>query len=273
MKAALLHIAGAALAAVTGASAAAQSPQPEMSIAQLTERIAELEQRVQREEDKSAIEKLTRAYGYYVDKQLWDQVGGLFTTDARVEIAGRGVYRGTAGVDRLFREVMGGGQIGLRSGALFNHLILQGIVDVQPDGKTALGRWRAFVQIGRYERVAIWSEGTYENRYVKEDGVWKIADMHFYATYYTPFDKGWRDGALPNNGPSSEYPPDEPQSVEYDVFPGHYVPPFHYPNPGTGEPWSVEKSRQYSTAGEAPAPAPPPGDPANEAATPNSPQQ
>lgn len=227
----------------------------------LEARLALLEKRVQRQEDIEAIGKLTRAYGYYVDKQLWDQVTDLFSDDARVEIAGRGVYRGRGGVDTVFRKVMGGGQIGLRSGALFNHMILQGITDVSEDGRTAMGRWRAFVQIARYQKTAIWSEGTYENRYVKQNGVWKISDMHFYATYYTPFDKGWREGALPNNGPSTEFAPDQPQSVQYDVFPGHYVPPFHYPNPVTGKAWTQEQSRRYSTTGEAPPPAKPATDP------------
>lgn len=220
----------------------------------LAARVADLEHRLQLQEDKDAVEKLTRAYGYYVDKQLWDQVSALFTEDGRVEIAGRGVYKGAAGIDTIFRRVMGRGQIGLRSGALFNHMILQGIVDVSPDGKTALGRWRAFVQIARYRQAAIWSEGTYENRYVKIGGIWKIADMHFYATYYTPFDKGWREVGLPNNRPSKDFPPDEPPSVQYDVFPGHFVPPFHYPNPVTGQPWSEADSRRYSTTGEAPLP-------------------
>ena len=132
---------------------------------------------------------------------------------------------------------MGGGHIGLAEGALFNHMILQGVVDVAPDGRTAMGRWRAFVQIGQYQKFAIWSEGTYENAYVKENGVWKLKDLHFYATYYTPYDQGWAKQPLPNNGPSKEFPPDAPQSVQYPVFPGHYVPPYHYPNPVTGKPW------------------------------------
>ncbi len=231
------------------------------AIQQLNVRIAQLEQRAQRQEDREAIEKLTRAYGYYVDKQLWDQIVDLFSSDARIEIAGRGVYRGKSGADEIFRQVMGGGQIGLRDGALFNHMILQGIVDVSEDGNSANGRWRAFVQLGQHERVALWSEGTYENRYVKIGGVWQIADMHFYATYYTPYDQGWRDGALPNNGPNAAFPPDEPQSVQYDVFPGHYVPPFHYDNPVSGRPWSESDSRRYSTQGQSPPPARPATDP------------
>lgn len=220
-------------------------------------RLATLEQRVARLEDRARIENLTRAYGYYVDKQLWDQVADLFSDDARVEIAGRGVYRGKDGVRRLFLQSMGGGQIGLRPGGLFNHMILQGVTDIAPDGRTAKARWRAFVQIGQSKMFGIWSEGTYENDYVLDKGVWKISDMHFYATFYAPYEQGWAQGARPNNGPSKDAPPDAPQSVEYDVYPGHYVPPFHYPNQVTGRPWTAEDSRKYSTTGMSPAPAGP----------------
>jgi hypothetical protein len=219
------------LAGSTAASAASNTKTME-------ERLRVLETRVQNLEDLEAINRLTRAYGYYVDKAQWDQIADLFAEDSRVEIAGRGQYFGKSGADTLFRKVMGRGKIGLSDGALFNHMILQGVVTVAPDGKTAQGRWRAFIQVGQYQKIALWSEGTYENLYVKENGVWKFKDLHWFATFYTPYDAGWGKAALPNNGPNTEFPPDKPQSIQYDVFPGHYVPKYHYPNPVTGQPWA-----------------------------------
>lgn len=263
-KPAFRGFAWAVLALVSGGllvSNPAEAQSQNAQIAQLTARLAALEARTQKLDDQSAIEKLTRAYGYYVDKQLWNEIVPLFSDDARVEIAGRGVYRGSAGVDRLFRLSMGRGNIGLSKGGLFNHMILQGIVNVSDDGKTATGRWRAFVQIGQAKAFAMWSEGTYENKYVKRNGVWQISDMHFYATYYTPFDQGWAKQTMPNNGPTATAGPDEPQSVQYDVFPGHYVPPFSYPNPVSGRAWTMEDTLKYSTKGEGPAAAGPPVQP------------
>jgi len=259
-----LTVAAATGIAMTSLGASARA-------ATLEQRLAALEQRLERLDDRAAIEKLTRAYGYYVDKQLWDQVADCFSNDAVVEIAGRGVYRGREGVSRLFLQSMGGGKIGLAPGALFNHMILQGIVDVDAAGHTAKGRWRAFVQIGQYHAFGLWSEGTYENEYVKRDGRWQISAMHFYATYYTPYDKGWAVHSLPNNGPSKSAPPDSPPTVTYDVYPGHYVPPFHYPNPVTGKPWTEEDSRRYSTEGMSPAPSGPPAQPGSPPAQPGSP--
>ena len=57
----------------------------------LEKQLAEQNARLQNLEDVEKINKLTRAYGYYVDKNLWDQVVDLFAGDSSVEIAARGV--------------------------------------------------------------------------------------------------------------------------------------------------------------------------------------
>ena len=240
------------LLAVTALLAGMASAQAAAPSKDLEARLKALEAKVQKAEDIQAIEKLTRAYGYYVDKAQWNDIVDLFAEDSRTEIAGRGVYYGKKGADTIFRKVMGNGKIDLNQGALFNHMILQGVTDVADDGKTAYGRWRAFIQIGTYEKFALWAEGTYENIYVKENGVWKFKDLHYFATYYTPYDQGWGKAALPNNGPSKQFPPDKPQSIQYDVFPGNYVPRYHYPNPVTGKPWAPPAPEE--AAASAPAP-------------------
>ncbi len=191
----------------------------------LQEQVRALQARLQVIEDREAVEKLTRAYGYYVDKGQWGQIVDLFADDSRVEIAGRGVYLGKHGVDTFFSKVLGQGKTGLADGMLFNHLILQGIVDVAPDGRTAQGRWHVFAQVGKYQQFGVWAEGIFANRYVKEGSVWKFSEMHYYATFYTPYADGWAKTTLPNNGPSKEFPPDLPQSVQYDVFPGRSFSP------------------------------------------------
>jgi len=251
-----LGVAGLTVAvAVAGALTARADARAEADEnVRLLQRLTSLEQRMERQEAVHDIENLTRAYGYYVDKQLWDQVYPLFTSDCRIEIAGRGVYLNAAGAKRLFLDSMGGGKVGLGPGMLFNHIILQGVVNVSADGNTAKGRYRAVMQIGKAQAFAVVGEGTYENVYRKEDGIWKISEMHFYSTYYTPYTDGWGKVNMPNNGPDQAAGPDLPQSVDYDVLPGHYVPPFHYPNPVTGKPWTLEDSRKYSTHGMSPKP-------------------
>lgn len=233
---------GTGVLALAGALTGAMSAEPQRAAGGADARIAALEAtvktlqaRVQTHDDIEAINKLTRAYGYYVDKGQWTDVAALWAEkDSSVEIAARGVYLGKAGAERLFLQVFGGGKNGLGEGRLFNHMILQGVVDVDAGNQTAKARWRAFVQIGQYQQSAMWSEGTYENEYVKEEGVWKFRKMRFWPTFYTPFDQGWGKQALPNNGPSKQHPPDQPPTDNAPVFPGAFVPPYHYKNPVTG---------------------------------------
>jgi hypothetical protein len=115
-----------------------------------------------------------------------------------------------------------------------NHLQLQPIVTVAADGKSAKGRWRFLAEVGRWQKMQLWGAGTYENEYVKENGVWKIKTLHAYFRMYTPYADGWAKTANPNTRPEKELPPDRPPTVVYDSYPGTFVPPFHYQNPVTG---------------------------------------
>lgn len=208
-------------------------------IDQLLARIAVLEQKVQETQDIEAINKLTRIYGYYLDKAQWDQVVPLFTDDASVEISALGVYQGREQIDTLFRRVLGRGpamsdENGLVWGRLFNHLILQGVVHVDADGRTAKGRWRAFMQVAEFGKHGVIGEGPYEMSYRKgEDGIWRIASLHFFRTYHTPF-QPFVDARSPAGGENRGHPPSRPQSVAYEPYPGVFVPPYHYANPVTG---------------------------------------
>jgi hypothetical protein len=228
-------VAATAICASLGFQNPARSDAAAARIEALEARAKAAESRLQTLEDIGRIEKLQRAYGYYVDKNLWDQVVDLFADDCSVEIAQRGVYLGKKGADRLFRMVFGGGKIGLPFGRLFNHMMLQGIVHVDPSGLTAKGRWRAFVQIAQYQKSAMWSDGVYENEYVKDNGVWKLKRLKFWPTFYTPYETGWAVKNLPNNSPNKDFPPDQPPTDSAGVFPDSFVPPFHYRNPVTGK--------------------------------------
>ena len=95
--------------------------------------------RIQRLEDESAIENLQRIYGFYVDKQLWKEAADLFADDGTLEIGGQGVF---AGKSRVLEYLVRISPDGLTRGKLFNHIQLQPIIDVAPDGNTAKGRWR-----------------------------------------------------------------------------------------------------------------------------------
>ena len=195
----------------------------------LTGEVSELKTRLRQAEDYIAISNLMRIYGYYVDKSQADQIADLFSENATLEIAGRGVFVGGKRI-REFMHFLPQ----LKEGLLFNHMILQPVIHIAPDGKTANVRCRAFVQVGMLNESATWGEGVYENEYVKEDGKWKISKLHFYPTYYNDFYKGWDKPGIPLFKPFDKLPPDLPPTEIYESYPGVYVPPYHYDNPVSG---------------------------------------
>jgi hypothetical protein len=186
--------------------------------------------RIQRLEDESAIENLQRIYGFYVDKQLWKEAADLFADDGTLEIGGHGVF---ASKSRVLQYLVRISPAGLTRGKLFNHIPLQPIIDVAPDGKTAKGRWRFLSELGEYMKSARWGGGTYENEYVKEGTIWKIKTLHAYSRFRTPYADGWGKSALPSTRLEKNFLPDRPPTVSYDPYPATFVAPFHYKNPVT----------------------------------------
>ena len=65
-----------AVCAMNSGACAADAP------ADVQLRVATLAANVQLAEDLSQIEKLQRAYGYYVDKGMWEDLSELFTENA-----------------------------------------------------------------------------------------------------------------------------------------------------------------------------------------------
>jgi hypothetical protein len=223
----------AGLAALTlGGCGGGPSAEEAAQLNALAARVAALEQRKERIEDVNAIERLQAAYGYYVDRGLWDEVANLFADDGTIEIGLDGVYVGKARV-REYLYALGGGRQGLADGQLGEHLQVMPVITLAPDGLTAKARWRAITLTGELGGEAFWGEGPYENEYVKDDGVWKIGTLHWYQALYVPYEGGWQTKPDPTGAKfvSSALPPDRPPSVEYKTWPDTYVPPFSFPNP------------------------------------------
>ena len=201
----------------------------EAEVRRLSAEVAALSKKAQAAEDYIAVSNLQRAYGYYVDKGRWDDAADLFARDCSLEINGRGVYLGQDRV-RAYMHRFGPA----KDGQLFNHMQLQPLINIAPGGETALARWRAIIQVGELGKTARWGEGTYENAYVKEDGIWKISRLHFYQTYYIDYYAGFDKGGLPLVAQYTDFPPDKPPSEAYKVYPEFYVPAYHYKNPVSG---------------------------------------
>ena len=218
-------------------------PQALARIAALEAQLSALQKRLGVHDDTEQINKLTRIYGYYLDKALWDELLPLFTDDCEVEISALGVYLGRRQLETLFKKFLGQGPAksgpdGLLHGQMYNHMMVQGIVHVDEDGRRAKGRWRSFMQLAEFGKYGRWGEGVETFEYEKDGaGLWRIARMHFYRTFHTPYEESWSTATSPKGGMLKDYPPDRPPTEDYDPWPGVYIPPFHYPNPVTGKPW------------------------------------
>jgi hypothetical protein len=197
----------------------------------LSQRLGNLIQRVQRLNDESEIENLQHIYGYYVDRKMWDDVADLFADDATLETGLQGVYVGRASIRRALNQF---GPAGLREGEVNDHLQLQTIVHVEPDGRKAKARGVELAMTGINGRDGEWGEGIFENEFVKENAAWRIKALHYYPRMVADYDKGWAKDAKPIPGPTKEFPPDRPPTENYKIFPAYHLVPFHFVNPATG---------------------------------------
>jgi hypothetical protein len=221
----------------------------------LRQEVARLTRQVSALEDASAIRRVQFSYGYFMDKGLYREVVDLFAADGEVRFMG-GIFRGRdQGVRRLyidrFRTTFTRGRNGPVYGLLLEHLQLQDIVDVAPDGQSARGRFRALLQGGSHTSRTDappgipqqwWEAGVYENEYVKEGAVWKIRVLNYCLTWQADFEKGWAH-STPYAGPffKKTYPedpggPDEISPERPPFWPDTGVVPFHFPHPVTGRP-------------------------------------
>ena len=223
---------------IPACAAAVLTSTPALAQQSADTRLAAHRERVERLEDQDAIENLQAYFGYYFDKGLWDEVADLFAAGGSFEYGQRGVY---IGQDRIRRALLLFGPDGLGEGFLNNHMMLQPIITVAPDGRTATGRWQGMVMLSEPGANGIWGVGQYENAYVKERGVWKIAKLHFYVQAMADYDLGFSRGPLRMDGPSALFPPDRPPSEVYRTFPSGYTPPFSFVHPVTGEPLTVRQ--------------------------------
>lgn len=227
----------------------------EADIQRLASQVAQLTDELHRLKDESMVRRLQHAYGYYLDRCLYDEVVDLFAEDGEIRFMG-GSFKGKSGVRRLycdrFRKRFTGGHNGPVYGFLLDHLILQDVIDVAPDRKTALGRLRVFMQAGSHETrkdagnalpSQWWEGGVYENEYVRENDLWKIKLLNYHLVYQGLFEDGWShlkptfSGSFKTTFPTDPFGPDELVEPKPVFWPETEVVPFHYPHPVTGKIW------------------------------------
>jgi hypothetical protein len=125
---------------------------------------------------------------------------------------------------------------------------------VAPDRNTAAARGRSLMQAGTHETAKMpqrqwWEGGIYENRYVREDDVWKIQRLGYYPFWHGSFADGW--GKTPIDFipmsttcyPEDPIGPDELIDPAPRLWPATDIVPFHFDHPVTGRPIRIDNSR------------------------------
>jgi hypothetical protein len=205
-------------------------------------RLAALQARVKAMADETTyvesitkIQRLGRAFGYYCDKGYFGEAADLFADDGTFQWGVDGVYKGKARIRELLTR-QGGGSMkevaGLPFGRLNLRMQLQPVVTIAADGKSAQARWREWGLLGQYKKAAFWGDAVIEDRYVLDNGVWKIAARQYYQNFVAPYQGGWAS-LKPVSGSwqtavAAEFPPDAPAPKLYASFPTVFVPPYHY---------------------------------------------
>ena len=107
--------------------------------------------------------------------------------------------KGPAAIAAFLRTRYGGGHEGLSADGLSTMIIDAPVVNLSPDGNSAKVRWNALIFHGHDGKARI-EGGVFENDYVREGGVWKIAAAHYYPQFDGPYEEGWTNwggGDLP----------------------------------------------------------------------------
>jgi hypothetical protein len=216
----------------------------EATVRSLQEQVRTLQEETRTLRDIEEIKKLQRAYGYYLENWMTNEVADLFSDRPdTVLLVHAGEFRGQAGVRRFFRPRTA--HKGHRMPEFFHQVMqLSPIIDVAPDGRTAKGRWYGFganaspVKDGVFQG---WMDGVYENEYIKEDGRWKIWKLGWYMYFFAPYFKGW---VAPERQCDKNFQHQPPQlnadGPSPDTFyPSPFICPFHFDHPVTGEPTPV----------------------------------
>ncbi len=160
----------------------------------MQDRLDALEARLRVLEDVEAIRRLKARYGELVDARFGDEgllpedevgriadrIADLFTADAVWDGAALGVSRGRAAIRERF----------LSSTLTFSwHFFVKPQIEVAGDAAT--GRWDIFSPCTAPGNRAYWMTGVEDDRYVRENGVWKHQSMSLRVVFMSPYDRGW----------------------------------------------------------------------------------
>lgn len=203
----------------------------------LENEVATLKNQLRTLEDIEAIQKLQRAYGYYMDHMMPNEIAELFTDDGEQEWQGLGTFKGKETIRKAWTVTRQWPPEQLHVGVQMSPYIT-----IAPDGKTAKGRWYCIggspLQ-GNGTVSGLIYFALYENDYVKENGIWKIKALRIGLMYTLKTIEGEQNpeedervtqismGRYPFTTRMSRVPKQE--------WPSPWIRPFSFKHPVTGK--------------------------------------
>lgn len=194
--------------------------------------LAEIERRIASMNDEDQVRNLQNIYGYYADRKMWDDVTDLFSSDGAFEIAGVGIYEGVKGIRRALER---DGPAGLRTGQVHDQIQLHTIVTMDPNGIEARARGLQLGMLTPKLGEAYWSVSVFENRYLKQNGIWRIREMRIYPKMKADYYQGWGKSSIVDPAPARQFAPDRPSPASNAPQTASVIPVFDFPNPATGK--------------------------------------
>jgi hypothetical protein len=157
--------------------------------------LEEAKRRLARSAAFDGIQNVSSAYGYYLDDSMPAGFGGIMATKGFKMTPFSGYY---VGRDRVLKARVSGQPPKTRPGISY-HWLVQPVVMISDDGRSAVGRFRLFQprtgktvgKAGDFFGASFWG-GMYHDQYVLEDGIWRIWELTLDEPYINPV--AWKDG-------------------------------------------------------------------------------
>ena len=205
---------------------------------------AQLSRRIQALVDAQKVRNLQNAYGYYVDRRMWDDVVDLFSDDGAIEVSGVGVWRGKTGVRHAMERM---GPQGLTHGVLNDHLMFDTVVSVSPGGREAFARGIELGMIGDGDHdTARWEVTVFRNRFVKDAGIWKLREVRLYPHVRADYAQGWGKSLTVEPAPAADIAPDKAEPTPSAEQQAHVIAAFLGPDPATLVPVAIPLGYQLA---------------------------
>ncbi len=215
-----------------------------MNVEEMEARLKALEKKVGILDDINEVKRLQRVYSYYVQHMMRDEIYDCFADHPDVALYWlEGTWLGKEGVKRYFG--VGSDRPEPPPGFLHQVMPIAGVVDVEPDGRRAKGRWYAFGGVcvpdkeGKLRGSLV--GGIYEIEYIKENGAWKFLTVRWIIPYNVRVpEESWGTSEMIGKSIMGFKAPDPdiPPTPDDPRFMSGYIFPFHYNHPVTGRPTS-----------------------------------